>query len=720
MKQKMQPLANHQSFDKTISLNKLEIINKHILLSYSDLEGNITDVTEAFLTYTGYTREELIGKNHSIFKHIDVEKKFIEKMWKVLHANKTWRGELKNARKNGEVFWIKITIEPLFDSQGQKIGYSALREDISNKKELEALTTLDPLTNVYNRRHFNELLTKYFVHTQKNSISFGLIIIDLDFFKLYNEKYSHHAGDEALILISKTLKRTKTVSKHHTFRLSGEEFAIIVNGLTEEIFKAYAQALRQEIINLQIPHEYNKVSDFLTVSIGAIHIDHSIEYSLNDIYNAADQNLYLAKKRGRNTVVCTSNIAKTLTMSEIDDVTHLPNRAKLTKDLEHLKADAMLVLLYVNDFSFFQETYGFEYCNEILLTKAKELRRILLDESATLYRLNINEFALLITDSNQFERYLSILQYSVLKNQVCDMHEDENKRFVVSFSAGISHGTHQILRKANMALHQAFKSMQSYSIYEEDVSILEYHKNRLQNLNVYQEALENDQIIPYFQPLVDAKNGAIVKYEALARIVDKTGKIITPNFFLDVAKEDKTFEYFTRQLFQKIFTIYSKNSVAFSVNITYQNIISPSFVQYLQNRLEKYGGDRITFEIIESEEILDYKAVAEFIAFVKKYGCKIAIDDFGSGYSNFSNLIRLDLDFIKIDGTIIEKLGKDKNVEIMAKSLISFAKDTHIKTIAEFVSSAEIDAKVKELDIDLLQGYFYGEPKPPQEYYLNI
>lgn len=714
------PLSIATVTQETFALSKLSILNRHVLLSYADLQGNITDVTDAFLKLSGYTREELIGKNHSIFKHIDVEPSFITKMWKALEANKRWRGELKNVKKNGETFWIKITIEPLFNQLGEKIGYSALREDISDKKELEVLTTLDPLTNVYNRRHFNEMIIKHFTNAQNADLSFGLIIIDVDFFKLYNEKYSQHAGDQALKQISHSLKNTKTSKKHHIFRLSGEEFAIIVNGLSETECKTYAQNLRQEVMHLQIPHLHNKVADVLTVSIGAIHIDHTIEYSLNDIYNAADQNLYLAKKRGRNTVVFTSNIAKILTLSEIDDVTHLPNRIKLTKDLEKLKRDAMVVLLYVNDFSFFQEKYGFEYCNEILLAKAKELRRILLDEGATLYRLNINEFALLVTDANQFERYFSILEYSVLKNQVCDIHEDHTKQFVVSFSAGIAYGMHQILRKANMALHEAFKSMQSYAIYEEDTSVLEYHNNRLKNLNIYQEALENDNIIPYFQPLVDAKSGTIVKYEALARIQDKEGKIIPPNFFLDVAKEDKTFEYFTRQLFQKIFTIYGKNSVAFSINITYQNIISKSFLNYLQNRLDKYGGERITFEIIESEEILDYTLVAEFITFVKRYGCKIAIDDFGSGYSNFSNLIRLDLDFIKIDGTIIEKLGKDKNVEIMAKSLISFAKDTHIKTIAEFVSSAEIDAKVKELDIDLLQGYFYGQPKAPQEYNLKI
>ena len=156
-----------------------------------------------------------------------------------------------------------------------------------------------------------------------------------------------------------------------------------------------------------------------------------------------------------------------------------------------------------------------------------------------------------------------------------------------------------------------------------------------------------------------------------------------------------------------------------SINLTYENIASPSLIAYIKNRLDLFGGHKITFEIVESEDIKDYKLVENFILFVKSYGCKIAIDDFGSGYSNFTNIVRLNTDYIKLDGTIIENLAKDKNVELMAIALIDFAKKAGIKTIAEFVSSKEIAQHVKELGIDFVQGYEYGKPELAEYYGLN-
>ena len=701
------------------SLHKLGIMDKYMLITFSDLHGNITDATQAFLDFTGYTREEILGKNHSIFKHTDVCTSYIKNMWQTLHANEIFKGELKNINKYGNHFWVKIIIEPIFDETDTKIGYLAIREDISSKKAIEEISTTDPLTGFYNRRYFNELFRKMFLKAKRKECSLALMLIDLDFFKSYNKHYSHKAGDKALAQIA-ALIRAHTQTKHlDLFRLAGEEFAVLGLDLELNEVEEMAQAIRKGVHTLNISHKASKIADYLTLSIGAVRLQYSPHFSLNDLYNAADQNLYLAKKRGRDTVVLSSSIEKISLESEIDDVTHLPTRVKLTQDLNTLQNEAMVILLYINNFSTFSEHYGFEFVQEVMIKQAKELRRLLLDSGATLYRLNINEFAILITNKNHFDRYLSLLQYSILNKDI-GAFEGSNNNITISYTAGVAYGVHQLLKKANMALHEAFKSMSSYALYQEDENLHSHHKTRLQNLSVYQEALENDNIIPYFQPLIDAKTNKIFKYEALARIRTADGEIITPNLFLDVAKEDKTFEYFTRQLFQKVFQIYAKNDIRFSLNLTYENIISPEFIAYLKNRLEKYGGERLTFEIIESEEILDYKAVSKFIDFVKQHGAEIAIDDFGSGYSNFTNLVKLDIDYIKIDGTIIEKLTSDKSVEIMTKSLISFAQETKIKTIAEFVSSEEIMQKVKELNIDYLQGYYYGAPKPPQEYGLNI
>jgi EAL domain-containing protein (putative c-di-GMP-specific phosphodiesterase class I) len=169
-------------------------------------------------------------------------------------------------------------------------------------------------------------------------------------------------------------------------------------------------------------------------------------------------------------------------------------------------------------------------------------------------------------------------------------------------------------------------------------------------------------------------------------------------------------------MIQKVFNVYAKKKTDISINITYENISSDSMRDYIKNRLEKYGGDGITFEIVESEEIKDYELIENFILMLKEYNCKISIDDFGSGYSNFTNIIKLNIDYIKLDGSLIEKINIDKNVEHMIIALLSFAKNANIKTIAEHISTPELDDKVRELGIDYIQGYLYGEPKSPEHY----
>ena len=284
------------------------------------------------------------------------------------------------------------------------------------------------------------------------------------------------------------------------------------------------------------------------------------------------------------------------------------------------------------------------------------------------------------------------------------------------FTAGISYGKEHLHHQSNVALQEAIVSRISSKVYDENPLCMELKRTSLDRLRIYKSALHEGDIIPYFQPIVSAKDGSVFKYEALARLQAPNGEIISPYYFLNSAIEDKTFEFFTRQMMQKVFHVYDKSKAPISINLTYENIVSKSTVEYIKNRLDKYGGDGITFEIVETEEILDYKILEEFILMLKKYNTKVSIDDFGSGYSNFTNIIKLNIDYIKIDGTLTTNLLKDEKVLHMVEGLIKFAKSINVETIAEFVSTKDLSDKVKELGVDYFQGYYYGEPKSAEHY----
>jgi len=401
-----------------------------------------------------------------------------------------------------------------------------------------------------------------------------------------------------------------------------------------------------------------------------------------------------------------------LQIDKIDEATHLPNRETMIKDISMLQDEAMLVMLQINQLEPIKQLYGLEVAKEVIIDKSKKLKDIITEKEVTLYSLNFQKFAILIKSKSLFDKYLSILNYCIFNNIDNSLFCTEIGEEIISdFTAGISYGNEHLHYMANIALQEALSLKERYKIYESKPEDASSRKAVLNKHHVYKEALHDGRIVPYFQPIVDAKDGTVMKYEALARLELFDGTIVVPYDFLDAAIEDNTFEFFTRQMMQKVFQIYEKNSVNFSLNLTYKNIKSQSMLDYIKNRLEKYGGERITFEIVETEEIDDYEVVERFIVMVKEYGSKISIDDFGSGYSNFTNLIKLHIDFLKIDGTLITKILTDDKSKFMLKGLIEFAKNSEIKTVAEFVSSYEIAECVKELGIDYLQGYYYGEPK---------
>jgi len=387
------------------------------------------------------------------------------------------------------------------------------------------------------------------------------------------------------------------------------------------------------------------------------------------------------------------------------------------KDIEKIENESMLIILHINQISAIKELYGFDIVKKILLDKSKKLKTLISDEAACLYSINLQKFAILIKDKILFEKYISIVKYSIVNNIEFDIYNCTNGDSIMSdFTAGISYGKIHLHHQSNVALQEAIISKEPYKVYDENPASMELKKTSLDRLKIYKCALHEGDIVPYFQPIIDAHSEEIIKYEALARLVLPNGEVVSPYYFLNSAIEDKTFEFFTRQMMQKVFQVYKKSKVPISLNLTYENISSRSMVEYIKNRLDKYGGDGITFEIVETEEIKDYKLLEDFILMLKSYKAKVSIDDFGSGYSNFTNIIKLNIDFIKIDGTLTTNLLIDEKTSHMVQGIVEFAKSIDVKTVAEFVSTEELSVIAKKIGVDYLQGYYYGEPKSAQSY----
>jgi EAL domain-containing protein (putative c-di-GMP-specific phosphodiesterase class I) len=184
-----------------------------------------------------------------------------------------------------------------------------------------------------------------------------------------------------------------------------------------------------------------------------------------------------------------------------------------------------------------------------------------------------------------------------------------------------------------------------------------------------------------------------------------------PGDFLHIAKKSKLYPKLTREIFTKVTDNLSSKKFEFSINISVDDILDKNTNKFILNCLEKNDiGSWLVFEILESEGIENYKEVTKFLRDVKSLGAKIAIDDFGSGYSNFEYLLKLDIDFLKIDGSLIKNIDVNEDMQIITSTIVEFAKKLKIKTIAEFVHNQKIYDIVKSMGFDYAQGYYIDKP----------
>lgn len=405
---------------------------------------------------------------------------------------------------------------------------------------------------------------------------------------------------------------------------------------------------------------------------------------------------------------------------EYDSLTKLKNRKSLLIDKNRIKPHA-IYLADIQDFGEINDLYG-EKVGDIVLKKlANFLSGYLKNLSSTLYRLHGDTFAILSLNEHKKSVYSAIIKNFIKALEAHDFsfdYGDTRIDLALHVRVGIALAEdceiyHNIIENADMALKYAKKSKQDFVIYDPSLEIEKSYKKDIQTIKIIKEALEDDRIVPYFQPIF--KNSAIT-YEALIRLVKKDGSVLTPYQFLEIAKNTRLYYKLTERMIEKTFKIFANLPHKFSINLSYLDIQNDNLIAYMQKMLDKYGiKNQLIIEILESEIIENYDIVLNFINIARKMDIQIAIDDFGSGYSNFSQIVKLNPDFLKIDGSLIKNIDKDSKTFAVAKAINSFAKDINIKTVAEFIHSKEVYDKAKTLGIDGYQGFYLGEPQSADE-----
>ncbi len=414
---------------------------------------------------------------------------------------------------------------------------------------------------------------------------------------------------------------------------------------------------------------------------------------------------------------------KELLESKYDVLTHLPNRRRLLSDIDTINSPFNIIVINIDSFKEVNTFYGHHIADQLLSVFGDELVQYAKNmKNATVYKLPVDEYVILIQSSCSSEEITECINdLSLALNKKIYLVADQVISLNVTIGIASSNNTNNqnnghkdIIANAGMALKLAKKIRKNYLYYDESFHIKESYKNNLLWIKRLRDALANDRVVPFYQPIVNARTLKIEKYEALVRIIEEDGTIVPPVEFLEIAKKVRLYHQITMLMIDKVFEEMAHHPMLqCSINLSIEDIYDTFMNTYIIEKIKQCPhSDRIIFEILESEGIENYEIINSFISQVKEYGVEIAIDDFGAGYSNFVYITKLDIDYIKIDGSIIRNIDTDTISQIITKTIIDFASQLNIRTVAEFVHNESVNSYLKNLSLDHLQGYFYGEPTP--------
>jgi diguanylate cyclase (GGDEF)-like protein len=397
-----------------------------------------------------------------------------------------------------------------------------------------------------------------------------------------------------------------------------------------------------------------------------------------------------------------------------DELTGLPNRTKLLQDIK-AQHNPQLAIIDINNFKAINTFYGLETGDAVLVATTRRIQEKI-DDNINAYRIGSDHFALLANQQMTLDS-LKTLVMRIIEHIKQAHFSDDTPELHLTATAGISsHRSSSPIAGAEQALRQAKHTNEEVAVDNAVEADAERQRQNILWAHKLGIALKEGRVKPFFQPIINNRTGEIVKYEALARIIDEDGSIVTPYFFLEAAKQTRQYAMLTRTIIEHSLQALLGNDNIVSLNFTVEDIRNQNTVKFFKQQIQALEvAQRVVIELTESEGIENYQEVADFIDDIKTFGCRISIDDFGTGYSNFNHMIHLNADYLKIDGSIIKRINDDDNSELITSTLVDFAKRLGMETIAEFVDSQAALDKVTVLGVDCSQGFFLGKPLPTMQ-----
>ncbi len=400
----------------------------------------------------------------------------------------------------------------------------------------------------------------------------------------------------------------------------------------------------------------------------------------------------------------------------LDYVDHrfgIPSFKKYKIDSQYKKFTKMCMTEIVNaDMSIasFGEDAYCAGCSEVLQAVHSLLSAYCVENVISLYNHSYKRFMLVADDTIADEAFKKIIEalYENFQHANAEATPVSGvSRFVLVFG-------NDLINRAMSAHYTNRNTQKNFVIESNEKAICAADlQEKVEIFHLISYAIQNDTITPFYHGIRNNQSGQINKYEALMRLYDENGIMHRPDFFMRVAKEFKQYNTISKMMLEKALNDFKELDRVLCLNITLFDIQVVEFKDWFLEKLKEYPHpERIVLEFVETENYNNNSDLYNFLQDARNIGCKIAVDDFGSGFATFTSIISLKPDIIKIDGEIIKNLVDNEENKIILDSICFIARQINSHIVAEFVENDEIQKILLERDIEFSQGFHFATPKP--------
>lgn len=415
-------------------------------------------------------------------------------------------------------------------------------------------------------------------------------------------------------------------------------------------------------------------------------------------------------------------------LAEHDPLTGLYNRRRFEDDLarffhdaERTPDQAALLFFDLDEFKYINDTFGHRAGDSVLDRVSVEVRALIRSDD-TLFRLGGDEFSVLMPHASLDDaQHLAERIVRRISQTPLHMHEETVR---LTTSLGIAHfPTHadnaeDLVAHADAAMYQAKHTGKNrWNAYRPDRDSSREMATRLAWNDRIAQALESNLLRLHFQGVYRAGNGHLAHLEALIRMEDEAnpGQLIMPAQFIDHAEKSGKILEIDRWVIQESIRLLATHPhlPAMAINISGRSFDDPELPAYIGAQLQQQhvSPRRLLVELTETSAVTDMGDAARFIAALRRTGCAICLDDFGTGFSSFAYLKHLQADILKIDGMFIRDLALERDNQVFVRAIIEVARGMGKQTVAEFVEDGRTLLMLREMGVDMVQGYHLDRPK---------